>query len=104
MKAPVNEPLRGGSFVRGFMGDINISTEKFLEQATLTASLLDWMTVHGNICLGLRHAENQGPSRAYALAMRDRIADLLIQRGILTAEQIEHANAVESDVQRLHRS
>ena len=86
------------------MTDVPIDTEKLLEQASLSATLLEWMTVHGNICLGLRHPENQGPSRGYALAVRDRIADLLIARGVLTPDQIEHANAVEIDVQRLYRS
>jgi hypothetical protein len=83
---------------------VDIDKAKFLEEAGLTATLLEWMTLHGNLCLGLRHPENQGPSREFAIRVRDRIAALLIEREILTLEEVQHANAVECAAQRMHRS
>jgi hypothetical protein len=36
-------------------------------EGTVKASLLTWITVHGNLCLALRHPQNRGPSREWAV-------------------------------------
>jgi hypothetical protein len=72
-----------------------MNLDKALERATLDASLLEWMAVHGNLCLALRHPNNSGGSRALVAKVVDQISKLLVERGLLTQAEIDAATAVE---------
>jgi len=76
---------------------MSLDVQKALETATIEESLFVWMTIHGNLCLALRHPENQGPSRAYAVAFVEKIGRLLVDRGLLTQEQLDHVQKVETE-------
>lgn len=71
--------------------------DKALETATVEESLFVWMTIHGNLCLALRHPENDGPSRAYMEAFINKLSMMLVQRGMLTQQDIERAQRVERE-------
>jgi hypothetical protein len=68
-----------------------------LETAAVEESLFVWMAIHGNLCLALRHPENQGLSRSYTVAFVEKIGRLLVDRGLLTQEQLDHAQQVETE-------
>jgi hypothetical protein len=61
------------------------------------APMLTWVTVHGNLCLALRHPENRGQSRELCLDLVRRLADLIVSEGIMTPEEMDEANRVETE-------
>lgn len=65
------------------------------DRVSVEASLLEWMTVHGNVCLGLRHPQNEGGSREIAENFALRIAALLQERGVLNREEAQEASSFE---------
>ena len=74
---------------------MNTDPKVLLSHVSVEASVLTWMTVHGNLCLALRHPSNQGESRRVALAMIDQISTLLVEAGAMTRQEMEYANHVE---------
>ncbi len=80
------------------------SIDKALESATVEECLFVWMTIHGNLCLALRHPENQGPSRAYTVAFVEKLGRLLVERGMLTQAQLDEAQRVEIEQINLMKS
>jgi hypothetical protein len=72
-----------------------MNVDKALERATLDASLLEWMAIHGNLCLALRHPENSGGSRALVVKAIDQIGKLLVERGLLSQAEIDQATRIE---------
>jgi hypothetical protein len=72
-----------------------MNLDKALEKATLEFSMLQWMAIHGNLCLALRHPNNTGASRALVATAIDEISKLIVARGLLTQAEIDAATAVE---------
>lgn len=66
-------------------------------RAEVIATLHEWMAVHGNLCLALRHPENTGPSRALIVGMIHRIGKILVEGGALTEEELNFATRVEQE-------
>lgn len=62
---------------------------------TITASLLTWITVHGNLCLALRHPQNRGPSRKLAVEFVKELGKALVEWKALTPEQLKAAEKLE---------
>jgi hypothetical protein len=69
----------------------------------MEATLLEWLAIHGNLCLALRHPQNQGDSRALLVGFVHRLSKLLVERGILTAEEMRAATKLEEDEHGLER-
>lgn len=80
-----------------------VDASKAMENRTVDGTLLEWLTVHGNLCLALRHPQNDGPSRATVVSMIHRIGKLLVEGGILTREELNFATRVEQDEHGLER-
>ena len=76
---------------------------KALNRVSIEASLLDWMTIHGNLCLALRHPQNTGDSRAVLIAMVHRIGKMLVKGGMLTQAELDYATQVEQDQHGMER-
>jgi len=68
-----------------------------LEQTktTVTTNLLTWLTIHGNLCLALRHPENQGPSREYIVNFVKNLGRKLVEWGVYTETELEYAERIE---------
>jgi hypothetical protein len=66
-------------------------------EGTVKANLLTWITVHGNLCLALRHPQNRGPSRKLAVDFVKALGKALVEWGALTPEQLEDAERVEAE-------
>lgn len=66
-------------------------------QGTVSASLLTWITVHGNLCLALRHPQNRGPSRKLAVEFTKALGKALVEWGALTPEQLKEAEKLEAE-------
>lgn len=64
-------------------------------ECSVTATLLQWMTVHGYLCLALRHPQVNGPSRALALDFVEQLSVLLVEGGIMTRDEMAEAHQVE---------
>lgn len=77
---------------------IDINPDKAAEVAPLETNLLTWMAVHGNLCLALRHPQNRGPSRSVILEFLTDLSNLIVERGLLTREQMDAAFALEREV------
>jgi len=56
--------------------------------AHVEANLLTWLTVHGNLCLALRHPQNRGESRRYAVAFVKVLGRMLVDLDVITEEQL----------------
>jgi hypothetical protein len=74
-----------------------MDTTKALHHVSLDATLLDFVAVHGNLCLALRHPENTGDSRAMVISMIHRLGKLLVEGGILTQAELDFASRVEQE-------
>lgn len=64
--------------------------------ASVTAPMLTWITVHGNLCLSLRHPQNVGQSRELCLQMVRRLSTMIVDSGLMTQEEMDQANRVEA--------
>lgn len=64
---------------------------------SMIATGLEWAGVHGNLCLGLRHPENVGPSRDLMVRFVKRLGKLLVEWDVLTQEQLEYAQRTEQE-------
>jgi len=62
---------------------------------TVEADFLTWLTIHGNICLALRHPQNIGPSRLYAIQFVKMLGKALVQWGALTEEEFKDLEKLE---------
>ena len=60
-------------------------------------SLLQLMAVHGAICLGLRHPQMKGPSRAIILQFVKTAEDKFVESGLMKPEHIRIIHAVEEE-------
>jgi hypothetical protein len=65
--------------------------------ATVKANLLTWITVHGNLCLALRHPQNRGPSRKWIVDFTKALGKALVEWGALTPQQLEEAEKLEAE-------
>lgn len=65
--------------------------------ASVTAPMLTWITVHGNLCLSLRHPGNTGQSRELCLQMVRHLSKLIVDAGLMTQEEMDQANRVERE-------
>ena len=63
---------------------------------SISANLLTWLTVHGNLCLALRHPQNRGASRPYVIGFTKELGKLLVRYGVMTEEQLKHAEREEA--------
>jgi hypothetical protein len=72
-----------------------MNSDKALERATLDLSLLEWMAIHGNLCLALRHPNNTVGSRALVAKAVAQIGKLIVARGLLTQAEMDAATQLE---------
>jgi hypothetical protein len=64
---------------------------------TITANLHTWLTIHGNVCLALRHPQNRGPSRQIALVFVKELGKALVRWGAITEEELKDAEKLEAE-------
>jgi hypothetical protein len=84
---------------RGMLTQADLDSPKGRrESATVDASLLDWVAVHGCMCLGLRQPDSCGPSRELMLQFLERLGVLLVERGMMTRAELDSAMQVEREV------
>lgn len=75
----------------------DLSPDKLLELVLVEESLFVWMAIHGNLCLALRHPANRGASRHYIESFCTKLGQLLIEKGVFTAEEIAAAQVLEQE-------
>lgn len=61
------------------------------------APLLTWLAIHGNLCLALRHPANRGGSRKLVVDFVRALGAKLVERRVLTQDQLENAFALEQE-------
>jgi len=64
---------------------------------TMTAPLLTWLAVHGNLCLALRHPDNRGASRTWVIAFVKALGQHLVSLDVLTADELAAAEKLEAE-------
>jgi len=62
---------------------------------SVSAPLLTWLAVHGNLCLALRHPSNRGASRAWVIAFVKALGQHLVDVGVITAQELQAAQKLE---------
>jgi hypothetical protein len=62
--------------------------EFWTQPVQLELSLLTAMAMHGNLCLALRHPQNNGHSRPVITAAIRALGDILVEAGALSAERV----------------
>jgi hypothetical protein len=65
------------------------------KKMAVSAPLLTWLTIHGNICLALRHPANRGDSRQYAIAFVKQLGQALVKEGAISQEELEEIEKLE---------
>jgi len=76
---------------------VNLDPRVLAANASVTAPMLTWVTVHGNLCLSLRHPQNAGQSRELCLQMVRHLSKLIVDAEIMTQEEMDQANRVEQE-------
>jgi len=71
--------------------------EKLDQTVELRMSALHLLIVHGNICLGLRHPDNYGPSRELALEFVNYAENILKEIGVLNSRDIRLIHKTEQE-------
>lgn len=56
-------------------------------------NVLSMMALHGNLCLALRHPDNDGASRMIMIAFVRSVGNKLVDLGAITPEQRKEAEA-----------
>jgi hypothetical protein len=54
---------------------------------------IQWLALHGNASLGLKHPANRGPSRAQVVPALERILTMLFETGCITHTEYQVARA-----------
>lgn len=78
----------------------NLSNQELEQQVIVTLPVLYWMAVHGNLCLALRHPQNNGPSRASVIHSIELIESVLKDQGLMDQEDIDLVHQTEQDFNR----
>jgi hypothetical protein len=68
---------------------------KAREQGSISAELIVWVAVRGNLQLALRHPQNVGASRAWVEQFVKDLGLYLVERGLLTPEILAEADRRE---------
>jgi hypothetical protein len=69
-------------------------------QGSVSADLLTWVAVHGNLQLALRHPLNAGASRPLIEQFITQLGQWLVEQGMLTPEHLAEAERREAQFQR----
>lgn len=64
---------------------------RLADSYTLTLTGIEWLSLHGNASLGLRHPQNIGASRVQAEHALEKIITLLENTGCLTPAESREA-------------
>lgn len=81
------------------MSGIKHDVEFWNQMVEIKISLIALLTLHGNLCLALRHPQNVGESRKIVEKVVTQIGDKLVELKALTPEQLKHAERIEREMQ-----
>lgn len=62
--------------------------------------MINWMAIHGNLSLALRHPKNYGPSRALVETILKILEGVFIERDFADEEDIDHIHKTEQNARR----
>ena len=71
---------------------------KLTDRVEIDARALDWLVVHGVMCLGLRHPHYGGSSRAAALEFVAKLGRILVDTGLLSEQELIEIQLTERHV------
>jgi len=67
---------------------MNFNDPLWNKKITITLPAVQWLSVHGNTSLGLRHPENKGLSRQYSAGFLMKLEGLLLDEGLFSLDDI----------------
>jgi hypothetical protein len=73
------------------------SRDALLAPFSVETSGLVWMSVHGAICLALRHPLYKGPSRQLVLNFVRSLGEKLVAEGVLTPQELQEVTRTEQE-------
>lgn len=65
--------------------------ELLKKEVPVHLSLIALLAIHGNLCLALRHPENNGASARIAAQVMHSIGIRLVEEGVLSEEELQGA-------------
>jgi len=71
--------------------------EFWKKDAAIKANMITLMSIHGNLCLALRHPQNKGRSRQYVVEFVKKLGRFLVETGAITEEQLAQAERLEAE-------
>jgi hypothetical protein len=74
---------------------MNLDPDKLREVVAVELPMLGWLAIHGNLCLALRHPQNAGESRGQVLTAVRLLSTLIVEQGIMSQTEMDHALRVE---------
>lgn len=75
---------------------MNLDPRALAALTKVEAPMLTWVTVHGNLCLALRHPENRGQSRQLCINMVRQLSEMIVAAGVMTQQEMDEANRLEA--------
>lgn len=75
-----------------------LTGKDWTREIRMTFTALEWMVIHGQISLALRHPENKGPSRSYAELVLRQIERRFRELNVLDDQDLAriHADQVQT--------
>lgn len=77
-----------------------LTDEQYETKITITFPMLNWMVIHGNMSLGLRHPKNNGPSKPIARAILRILEIKFIELGFADQEDLDVIHKTEQIAQK----
>jgi hypothetical protein len=82
-----------------FLGTLNeLIVEAEQASAPLETTLVQWLAVHGCLCMGLRQPQSFSLPRELVLQFLDHLGGELVQRGLFSQAELAAAMEVEREV------
>jgi hypothetical protein len=74
---------------------MNLDPDKLRERIAIEFSMIEVLSIHGNLCLALRHPQNAGAARQTALDIVAHLSKIIVHWGVMTQVEMDQATRME---------
>ncbi len=83
--------------IKKLVNQVSVDPKFWKQKVVIETDLLMVLSIHGNLCLALRHPQNRGPARALILNFIRILENELVKFGVLTLDQVKQIHKVETE-------
>ncbi len=76
---------------------VNPDPEFWKKKIKVDMDVITLLSIHGNLCLALRHPENTGESRKLIVSFVKQTGQYLVYLGVYTQDQLKQVERIEAE-------